>query len=250
MHAVLRGMLAAAAGLALAGSAAQAQKDKPADPKWSGNEVGNSEFRMTEEWGYERPEKTIREFITGDLDECKRQCLRSQSCLAYVYKTGSGSCRLKYEIVAKKPDRKSVTGIKVRRGGRDDRDDFGNWGQARQACRERVARETNAGQGSIALDFDEDTGNTARFQWHAGSRRGSCTATQGGRVTDFNTRAGSTKQAPAAKPATTDQPAPAAKGEPATASQSKDKQGKNKKSKEQPATEPATDGSATAKQTK
>ena len=65
--------------------------------------------------------------------------------------------------MAKKPDRKSVTGVKVKRGGQDDRDDYGSWAEAKKACRERVARETNVGQGAIKLDFDEDSGNTARF---------------------------------------------------------------------------------------
>jgi hypothetical protein len=198
MKAVLRVFLVGALGLALAAGTALAQKNKP--NSWSGDSDGNAEWKMTEEWGYERPEKTMREFHTGDLDECKRQCMREQSCRAYVYKTGSGSCRLKYEATSKKPDKKSVTGVKVRRGGRDDRDDFGNWAEARKACRERVARETSASQGSIKLDFDEDTGNTARFQWHAAQRRGSCTATQNGRVSGFSTLAGRTRDRVAATP--------------------------------------------------
>jgi len=222
MTAVLRVLLVGALGLALAAGTALAQKNKP--NSWSGDSDGNAEWKMTEEWGYERPEKTMREFHTGDLDECKRQCLREQSCRAYVYKTGSGSCRLKFEATSKKPDKKSVTGVKVKRGGQDDRDDFGSWAEAKKACRERVARETSASPGSIKLDFDEDTGSTARFQWHAAQRRGNCSATQNGRVTDFSTLGGSTKDK-----VTKDE---------TTAPTTKDKAATKPKSK-QPATEPA-----------
>lgn len=208
MHATLRFCAVAALGLALAAGAAWADKNRP-DWKPDDDEVGNAEWRITEEWGYSRPEKTLREFHTGDLDECKRQCLREQSCRAYVYKTGSGSCRLKYEAVAKKQDRKSVTGVKVRRGGQDDRDDHGKWHEARQACRERVVREVDAGSSRVKLDFDEHSGETARFRWHAVNRQGSCAATEKGRVTEFRTFAGQTRDR--VEPATKDVPAPATK---------------------------------------
>jgi hypothetical protein len=243
MKAVLRALLVGALGLLLGAGTALAQKGKP-DRYRPDEDGGSGDWKMTEEWGYERPEKTIRDFITGDLDECKRQCLREPACRAYVYKTGSGSCRLKYEATSKKPDKKSVTGVKVRRGGSDDRDDFGNWAEAKKACRERVARETSASQGSIKLDFDEDTGNTARFHWHAAQRRGNCTATENGRVTDFNTLGGSTKDKVAAtpydRPATPD----------ATDSKSKSKDKSKQKSKDKQTSQPATDATEATKQTK
>ena len=128
-----------------------------------------------------------------------------------------------------------------RRGGKDDRDDFGSWAQAKQACRERVARETGTGQGSTRLDFDVDTGNTARFQGHASGRRENCTATQSGRVTDFNTFAGTTKE----MLATT-----ASRDKSTTTSPPKDKTSKDRKSKDEQTAEPATDGSVSTEQTR
>lgn len=187
---IIRMALLGAAALALAGGAALAEKKDNKLPKPDSKQSQNEDSKMTEEWGFKRPGKTLREFVTGDLDECKDQCLRNNACRSYVFRTGSGECSLKSEIGNREKDKNRVTGIKVPRGGKDDKDDFGSWAEAKKGCRDRVEKELRFDQNRIKVDFDEDSGNAARFVWRAGESRGSCTATQNGRVTEFNIRGG------------------------------------------------------------
>lgn len=191
---ITRMALTGAVGLAVVGGVALAQKNDNKLPKPDSKQSQNDNSKMTEEWGYKRPGKEIRTFVTGDLDECKDQCLRNQSCRAYVFRTGSGECSLKFEATGKEKDKNRVSGLKVPRGGKDDKDDFGAWAEAKKGCRDRVEKELRFDQNRIKVDFDEDSGNSARFIWHAGDNRGTCTATQNGRVTDFNTRGGSVQK--------------------------------------------------------
>ena len=187
---ITRMALLGAAVLALAGGVALAQKNDNKLPKPDSKQSQNEDSKMTEEWGFKRPGKTLRDFVTGDLDECKDQCLRNNACRSYVFRTGSGECSLKSEIGNKEKDKNRVSGIKVPRGGKDDKDDFGSWAEAKKGCRDRVEKELRFDQSRIKVDFDEDSGNSARFVWHAGESRGTCTATQNGRVTEFNMRGG------------------------------------------------------------
>ena len=187
---ITRMALIGAVALALAGGLALAQKNDNKLPKPDSKQSQNDDWTMTEEWGYKRPGKTIRDFVTGSLDECKDQCLRSQACRSYVFRTGSGECSLKSEVGNREKDKTRVTGIKAPRGGKDDKDDFGTWAEAKKGCRDRVEKELRFDQNRIKVDFDEDSGNSAKFIWHAGDSHGTCTATENGRVTDFNTRGG------------------------------------------------------------
>ncbi len=172
----------AAAGLLLGGTGGATFADK--------DKGDNRNMKMTEEWGYKRPGKTIREFVTNDLEQCKELCLRDSNCKAYVYRTGKGECALKFDKGQKERDNNRVTGIKVPKTGAEDKDDYGQWGKADHACREEVAKKFNVPKQQVRLEYDESFENKVRFQWRTSDKRGMCEATEGGRITDFNTRDG------------------------------------------------------------
>lgn len=176
MKRIIGGLAAAALLLGTTGSMALADKDD------------GKNLKMTEEWGFKRPGKTLREMKTGDLEKCKELCLENSQCKAYVYRTGSGECALKYEKGSKERDNNRVTGVKVPRTGAEDKDDYGQWGKADKVCREEVANKFNVPKQGVRLEYDESFENKVRFQWKAAQNRGTCEATEGGRITDFNSR--------------------------------------------------------------